>query len=255
MSRAAVELLLNELNDIDDAPNAIGYAKTTLANRALGWLTRIDSSFFANAEDRVAFRMIDDYFKHRRSLDETEFLKNLNELKLLLVKGLAQPIAPLSGKFKFIGNLDIAEMLERDLIEAQKCFEQKLYKSCAVMCGSILEAALYGILRRDASWTMNTNRNWSAFAKPLQKDVLSNDFRQQWKFSQLIDFTCDNEILNEIKWRAVLHQKLREPRNLVHPTVELRSLYLVNKQAANSSLAVLHEVLADLNKLTFPLPP
>jgi len=179
-------------------------------------------------------------------------VQNVNFMNDMLKTALKQPISPILCNFTFIKEPNMEEILERDLEEAEICLKNGQNKACVVLCGSILEATLYGVLRRGASWTMDPIRNKTAFNRKNKiatnvPDIKSNEYDESWDLKPLINFVCDNALLPE-KWRGIMHTAIREPRNLIHPTAELRRDHTVSVQAANASLAELKHVLSELGK-------
>jgi hypothetical protein len=204
-------------------------------------------------KDQLAIRF---HFEHP-SMSGEEFnhiFGHAQSLLRIISNSLLAPIPSPESRFKFILNDDIRQILDRDLEQAERCLTQGFDKAVTVLAGSILESALYGILRRNPVWTMDSTRDWKTFSGvKASRNIDSNDYNDQWSFKKLIDFVCDNKILNSDKWREQLHQAIRQPRNLVHPTVELTKVYGITQESAAKSLAVLMDVLNDLS--ASPLPP
>jgi len=174
----------------------------------------------------------------------------------IIENSLREPTPVSQTKFPFINDRDIQVLLDEDLQETERCQAQGFDKAVTVLTGCILEASLVGILRNNPTWVMDTSRNWKAKAfkgKPGD-DIRSDDMKDSWSLSTLIDYACDNGILDDTKWRSRLHQAIREPRNLIHATAALRGKYTITRESANASLATLKEMLLDLPKSKLPPP-
>jgi hypothetical protein len=147
-------------------------------------------------------------------------------------------------------------VLDRDLIEAEECLARAFWKPAMILCGSILEAALYEFLRRNSKWTMDEPaRKGIPKCRGTPRDITKDDWGNQWSLEDLIDFVCDNEILGKDAehWRGSLHL-LRKHRNLVHPTAELRkeANKNVSEAAAQQCYGTLRGFLEVLSKCETP---
>lgn len=168
---------------------------------------------------------------------------------------LAAPIPIADTRFKFIADRQIAEILERDMIEASDCLKTGRYKACMVLCGSILEAALYELLRRNEAWTNDPTKSdhkYFTTNKIKARDIKSNDVKDKWTLHVLIEFCCDNNLVDK-RWRSTLHNHVQEQRNLVHATVELRTKYAaITPQNAKLCYTSLDGVLLELQTVKMP---
>lgn len=157
---------------------------------------------------------------------------------------------PKESRFPTVKDTKLRGILERDLWEAERAAERGLWKSCMVLCGSILEAALYEYLRRNAGWAMDPNKKGIPKHRDgSPKDIGSIEKEEQWKLEELINFAGHNGILDN---PDLYHQAVRDPRNLIHPMAELRGNDTVDKETANACLKVLLLALKKISEKPDP---
>lgn len=178
---------------------------------------------------------------------------DLEIVRKAIAAAIAAPATPAESRFPNAKDKELANILERDLREAESCLEQGLWKSCAVLCGSILESALYEYLRRSPAWAMDATKRKGVPRKKggIIKDIRSTAEEEKWTLNDLIDFACMNRILDI--GAEMLHEAIREPRNLIHPMVELRKDAAVDKNTANVCMAVLKQALDKLTAVPDPV--
>ncbi len=125
-------------------------------------------------------------------------------------------------KFEWLSSTDLQGIVERDYAELQQVLlPDGAWKSTVVMSGSLLEAILYDLLAKEAgrlALAMAAKRAPKASARdgggvlPVEK----------WKLDGMIKVAEDIGLLP--KERAeTFDQILRDYRNFVHPTKELRA--------------------------------
>jgi hypothetical protein len=164
----------------------------------------------------------------------------------ILEAAVNQMIPAQATRFPKIADADFRTLLERDLLEAEQSARERNWKSCIVMCGSILEAALYEFLLRNPTWTMDGNlRRRIPTRGGTVKDIRSTNIQDQWSLKELIDFAHENGLLKHYA-ASTLHDTLREPRNLIHPMKEIRRAQYVSEETASVSLCVVRAALAEL---------
>ena len=203
--------------------------------------------------DAVAFDHIRDCFQ---SLGDSADKSVLFDLPNIIERSLKKSVPEYESRFPTILDSDFRNILDRDLIDVQISLQRGLWKSAMVMCGSILEASMYEFLLRNPLWTMDPSRSSLPKYKGNIRDIKINDFENQWTLNHLIEFFCDNKLLDgdPEKWRTTLHFFIREYRNLVHPMAEMRKKANqgVTAEAAQQCYANLIAVLKVLDNVPTP---
>lgn len=157
--------------------------------------------------------------------------------------------------FSFIANTDMRKIVDRDYKElTQRVFPDKSWKSTILLSGSILEAVLYDQL------TSSPERIKSAMGakaapkyldktkgKKVPRDITKNDRDNQWMLNDLIQVACELEILQkEHKGDSLVI--IKNFRNFIHPTAELRMNSPISDGHATASKGMLDIVLDQLSK-------
>ncbi len=136
-------------------------------------------------------------------------------------------------QFTFVNNSNLKAIIERDYEEIQRAFISNCWKSVIILCGGSIEAILTDLLL--------SNKTTAITAKSAPKE---NDITR-WEFSKLI------EVAVELKFVSPGIQKLshslREYRNLVHPSNEIRKQLSFNTEEAKIAIEVLHILHRDLS--------
>lgn len=135
-----------------------------------------------------------------------------------------------------IADLILREILKRDIREAAIALTTKQYKSCIVMCGSIIEAILtskimskgyqrydIGLLKKDKSNTKNV----------LEMDL--NELLEIARKEHLID-TGEYHLSNFVRCY----------RNIIHPSAEIRKNYDANE---NNARTIWNALLLIINRI------
>lgn len=126
-----------------------------------------------------------------------------------------------SRGFDFILDQQLRVIIERDYRELELIlFPSEAWKSCVIMCGSILEAILYDQLT--SSLDMKTKALASAKAPRGKGGVVKELDNDEWKLHHLISVAVDLNILPESR-SSTVDQVLRDYRNFVHPAKEVRA--------------------------------
>ena len=147
--------------------------------------------------------------------------------------------------FHFVTNPDVKRIVERDYRELTlRAFPDGSWKSTVILSGSILEAVLYDILTKDAAAVAAAMGARRAPTKRggVTKDILVNDYKNEWRLNDLINVACDLRSLPYADERAI-HQVLREYRNLVHPRAEIAMGVNINEGHATASKGMLDVIL------------
>lgn len=139
--------------------------------------------------------------------------------------------------FEFVADAQLRAIIERDYRElALYLFPAGAWKSTVVMAGSILEALLHDALTKDAATLADAQASTHA---PKKKDL------EKWTLHELIRVAGDLNIVPQARLNAI-DQSLRDYRNYVHPTVELRAGYPCTEAEAHLAIGALDSVLNHL---------
>lgn len=129
------------------------------------------------------------------------------------------------GTFWFVTDTDLRELLEADWREARRVHEAGAWKSCVILCGSILEGILMDALGRDLA---NASREYSLRrrrpAPPLN----------EWDLVDLVESA--NKLRTFPKGAIHLSHAVREFRNLIHPGRQIRENVRVTEEQANVAI-------------------
>jgi hypothetical protein len=129
--------------------------------------------------------------------------------------------------FSFIHNDDLRELLESDWKEVQAVYAVKAWKSCLILCGSILEGVLFDILSRDEKRSLTAYAALGA-GRPAKSVSDLN-------LASLVDVANELKILQPGAFH--LSHALRHSRNLVHPEKLLREKVEVTEEDAHISVS------------------
>jgi len=152
-----------------------------------------------------------------------------------LVAELDQPTDnPITEKrqFAFISNSDLRAIIERDYEEIQRAFIVYCWKSVIILCGGIIEAILTDLL------LSNNTIALTAKSTPKENDIT------RWDFSTLIEVSVELKLVSAGMQK--LSHPLREYRNLVHPSNEIRNQLSFNAEEAKIAVEVVHILHRDL---------
>lgn len=144
------------------------------------------------------------------------------------------PNIPITEKrqFNFVNNANMKDIIERDYEEIQKAFISNCWKSVIILCGGTIEAILTDLL------LANKTRAIAADSAPKQSDIT------RWDFSKLIDVSVELKLVSSGMQK--LSHPIREYRNLVHPSNEIRKQLSFNAEEAKIAIEVLHILHRDL---------
>lgn len=138
----------------------------------------------------------------------------------------------LPGEFSFIHNDELRELLEADWKEAQIVHNAKAWKSCVILCGSILEGMLFDILSRNEPKSLAAYAKLRASNPKIGKHASSIS---DLNLNALVEVASELKILPPGPFH--LSHALRHSRNLVHPEKQLREKVDDIENEANISLS------------------
>ena len=155
----------------------------------------------------------------------------LGRLQAALEESTNVPVTE-KREFKFVSNSDLKAIIERDYEEIQRAFIANCWKSVIILCGGSIEAILTDFL------LINKTAAMSAKSAPKNNDVT------RWNLSELIDVAVELKLVSAGMQK--LSHPLREYRNLVHPSNEIRNKLDFGVEEARIAVEVLHILHRDL---------
>lgn len=171
---------------------------------------------------------------HQANVLVTYLNRAIARLEAELAVEKAQPVIQ-RREFSFISDPSLRKIVERDYVEIQRAFVAECWKACVVLAGGAIEAMLVNVLTQDRAAATNAS-------KTPKRD--SSD-PTRWGLSDLIAVAIE---LRKITAGAEkLSHSVREFRNLIHPTSELRSSLVAGQEEARIAIEVLHLVHRDLS--------
>ena len=156
-----------------------------------------------------------------------------------------EPIVDEKYLFNFVsGNLK--SILTRDYRDAEFCYKNKRWKPAIVLYGSVLEAILMHLLKKQKKADLIKVKNSINSSRPPNKRRIPRNL-DRYSFSDMIDVAEGLGIITSELGKA---DWIREYRNLIHPAVELRGSIKPDKNRASISRNLLDMVLKDVIKGT-----
>lgn len=132
-------------------------------------------------------------------------------------------------------NKELINILKRDIEECAISYVSEQYKSTIVLGGSIIESLLTCILKN------NDINSYSFTSNNGKSKVVSLD---RMALDQLL-YVCNEERLID---NTIYHlnQYVREYRNAIHPSVEIRKNFKINEENATMTWNILKETIMNL---------
>ena len=131
----------------------------------------------------------------------------------------------------------LLEILEKRLIEIEKCINSGAYLSSRIMMGSFLEGLLLAVI------SSNQKKANQAKTSPKNKDGKVKKFHE-WKLQDLISVCHEcGWIEVDVKDFSIL---LRDYRNMIHPYHQLNKKIYPDLDTAKICWEVLNAVINDL---------
>ena len=219
---AYIKRIIEELLAIPDRQHSPRYV--SLSQALVQELNRLNPTDFL---PHVRFEFVDNrsayswYIANEYYHMDSEINPLLNNLLRVQDSYGGEGSRAVSRTFDFIIDLQLRTIIERDYRELELIlFPSEAWKSCVIMCGSILEAILYDQLtsspdiKARALASTKAPRGKGGIVKDLDND--------EWKLHHLINVAVDLNILPESRSNTV-DQVLRDYRNFVHPAKEVRA--------------------------------
>ena len=135
--------------------------------------------------------------------------------------------------FSFVSDEEIRGIIKRDYREVQKLVAVEAHKAILILCGSLLEALLLDAVKNEQSKGRHSSK-----APRNQPD--------DWYLSDLISVAVDLDIVNP--GVDMLSTAVREYRNLVHPSREIKSKLMISAEESRIGFEILNIVIRDMEK-------
>ncbi len=135
----------------------------------------------------------------------------------------------------FVKDDALARALERDFREILFAYQAGAWKLAIIGCGSVLEALLLCTIQG----------NWIKVQLAMGLPSASvPQAAESWNLERLIDATSRARLIS----RGVEHfsDALRDFRNLVHPSKEMRGRYIIDEAAAVASMSAMEVIVKEL---------
>jgi len=204
-----------------------------------GYLTKVTRGNSRAPNKYIINPLVKEYlWRENERIKENEFYESLGEKlnvdeikKIGYTKGLQDLISS-------IGNVDLRDILLRDIRECAISLLTNQYKSCIVICGSIIEALLVyriedkGILKYDIGSLLHK--------KPKAKAV------KEMNLNELLELAKAEKIIDIEEYH--LSNYVRSYRNTIHPSCEVRKNYDVSEDTAKLMWSALLVIIKELLK-------
>ena len=148
----------------------------------------------------------------------------------------------LNVEFWFISAPKLQEQLASDWLEAQAVHKAKAWKSCVILCGSILEGLLLDIL---SQYPRETEEIYTKLRQKSPPEL------SRWSLADMVEVARERGVLRE----GVFHlsQALREFRNLIHPGRQMREKVQLSEEEASIAVNTVRIYLRELEPEVGPM--
>lgn len=204
-----------------------------------GYLTKVTHSNSQAPNKYIINPKVKEYLcKENERIKENELYESLGQrLNVDEIKKIGYT-KNLQDLISNISNVDLRDILIRDVRECAISLLTNQYKSCIVICGSIIEAILVakiediGISKYDTGTLLHK--------KPQAKAVKEMDL------NELLELAKAEKIVDIEEYH--LSNYVRSYRNIIHPSCEIRKNYDVNEDTAKLMWGVLLVIIKELLK-------
>ncbi len=144
-------------------------------------------------------------------------------------------------KFGFLKDKDLKQVIIEDYREAKRCFKSKCYKATVIFCGAIVEAILTDAIQR------------GGYKKKIFEDCgLKADKHGNLNYDDKIllnRLICAAEKAHLITDESLLNhlRSLKDYRNGIHPTVQIRRSLPLGEEIAKTAFAAIDRLVKHLN--------
>lgn len=197
--------------------------------------------------DRAEFVLLRRYFIKMGQVNSYSGLEvqKINAIKLVkILENYSTDNAAISTRtFNFLEDDELREIVVRDYNELNNIlFKEGAWKSCVIMCGSILEAILFDVLLNKKNY--ETSIKSAKVPKDRNKNPIKED---KWKLCNLIEIAEETEVLSQQRSKTI-DQVLRDYRNFVHPKKEIKAKHPCTEAEALMAKGALDAVCNQLEK-------
>ncbi|MFA5239504.1 MAG: hypothetical protein WC476_07340 [Phycisphaerae bacterium] len=151
----------------------------------------------------------------------------------------------LNRELDFVGNGNLRAMVERDCKEVNAAAKAGAAKSVIVLCGSIVEALLYDLLKTDEVKARRFADNLASkglLPKLPQKEL------NQWAAEPMILISHEMYPKKVTEDACRFANVLRDYRNLIHPGKEDREKITFDQNIASIAISVVNLIISGLEK-------
>lgn len=132
-------------------------------------------------------------------------------------------------------NKELINILKRDIKECAISYVSGQYKSTIVLGGSIIESLLTCILK---------NNNINSYSFPTENGKSKAISLDRMGLEQLLQVCNEERLIDNTIYH--LNQYVREYRNAIHPSVEIRKKIKINEENATMTWNILKETIKNL---------
>ncbi len=166
------------------------------------------------------------------------------------VKDISSPTSStLMSEFRNVNVKDItasndklSSIVKTRIQESIKCYENELYLSSVIMCGSALEGLIIMVAEDNEDMYLNSPSAPTRYNSDEVKSIY------KWTLKELIDVSIELNVINNANIKY--SDALRNFRNFIHPAKELESNFEANEDFAKVSLMVFKSIYNDLKQYT-----
>ena len=176
---------------------------------------------------------IEEHKKKARSQKQKEYRNIAKNIKLDYFEQIGYD-EDLVSKFSSIQDVDIREILLRDLKECVIAIATGQAKNATIMAGSIIEALLYAKL---------TEKNITSYAVPIRSGT-ANKALKDMALADLL-FVAEQERLITSNSIHLSHY-VRDYRNFIHPAKEIRSTDNISQENVLIMWSILKRLINEL---------
>lgn len=232
--RGYYHTFLEHVEVLKDVPeNLYNYLEENAAMVILEELSQLKSEFpeYVPAINVTKLKVFRDGY-------ERQGIRNLlgsviGKLKVAIDTSEASPVIQ-PREFLFIKDSGLRKIVERDFVELLRASVSECWKSVILLSGGMIEAVLTDLLLQRIDQAKST--------KSAPKDPSI----REWGFVHLIKVSEELGLINPGVEK--LSHSVRQYRDLVHPSVELREKLNVAPEEAKIAMEVLFMLHRDLSK-------
>jgi hypothetical protein len=162
----------------------------------------------------------------------------LGRLEIAAEQSTASPVTQ-SREFPFVKDGELRKIIERDYQELQQAYVAKCWKSVIILAGGMVEAILTDLLLQHEAKALASSK------APKDKQGKAIAVRE-CGLVHLILVAVDLKLINP--GADKLSHSIREYRDLVHPSVEIKSGLRVDMEEARIAVEVVNMIHRDLMK-------